>query len=389
MIVECLVCGTKNHVPDEPDAAGTYRCRSCEETLDLSFGEREEEPGTGEAADRGSQEPDIWEDRFTEAALTKGPPFSLKRLLGAALFGALTTGYATKACEFTVPRIISIIQRVDEAPAAAQYESSTALAFLTLGFGALLGSGVAAFLSRRWMVWAGVLANLPYSLLYLWSLVVAVEGGDDRFLGNLSFPLYSFLQVLILVVASVTGAVAARRLYSPEWDPDLGTGKVTIFGVRWAHYFWILPFVVYPYLSSFIMALYAGVLVLLTDYYVAIHPSLWFSLSWSVNATLNPLAVYVAFWMVIAGFGKFLAVMMHGQSTLRGFGRFWRAVWYGVFLPALSFAVAAISASITHSLPKPAPGDWKIGVGLTVGLIAIGLLVQGWSWIRERMAARD
>ncbi|MBI3666358.1 MAG: hypothetical protein HY236_09060 [Acidobacteria bacterium] len=323
-----------------------------------------------------------------ETAPPKEAPFSVKRLLGAALFGCLITSYGAKACEFTVPTIISIIENIDKEAATDQYQSSAWFACAALGFGALLGSGVAAFLARRYVMVAGLLANLPFVLLFLKKLGVAIAERDDSLYGSLSFQLYSFLQVSVALLASGVGAMIGQKLYSRQWDPDLSSDKVTIFGVRWGHYFWILPVVVYPYLSSLIMAVYAGVLTLLADYYVAFHPSLWFSLSWMANAMLNPLAVYFAFWLVFRGFGGFLAMMRYGQSAVRGVGKFGRVLLYGIVLPSLSFGVAAVSASITHSLPKPTPGDWKIGLGLTAALITISLAVQAWSWIRERMRVR-
>lgn len=398
MIVECSVCNTKNRVPDEPSSKGKYRCGSCGGTLELrSKGDLEETETTGTASQEFGVSHGFADDRLSRGAtLFEGAEFctpnaerriSVKRLLGVTLFGCLLTGYATKACDFTVPTILSIVQHIDREAATEQYLSSVALIFLAFGFSALVGSGVAAFLSRRYAFRAGLLANLPFAVLFLRNLAVSIVKRHDWLVGNLSYQLYSFLLFCIVVVASVLGAIAGRILYTQALDYDLDRDKATIFGIRWGHYFWILPFVVYPYLSTLVMATYAGVLAVLADYYVAFHPSLWFSLGWMANAILNPLAVWFAFGIMLGGFGRFLAVMRYGQSAVRAVGRFGRAILYGLLFPMLSSSIAGISASFTNALPKPAPGHWKIMLGIASLLIVVWLVVQLWSRISNRMSA--
>ena len=46
-----------------------------------------------------------------------------------------------------------------------------------------------------------------------------------------------------------------ERQENRSWNNFSGVLRtVTIFGVHWLHYFWILPLVVYPYLASPIMS---------------------------------------------------------------------------------------------------------------------------------------
>jgi len=159
-------------------------------------------------------------------------PFSVKRLLGAALFGALIASYVTKACDYTLTTIFAIAQGTDAVTAADQYSSSAVFPFLIFAFGALLGSGVAAFLARRYTVLTGLLANSPFALLFLAYLVLALAGSDAGLVGNVSYQLYEFLLFTTIVLASVTGALIGKSVYSPTLDPDLKQSKVTIFGVR-------------------------------------------------------------------------------------------------------------------------------------------------------------
>ena len=63
---------------------------------------------------------------------------------------------------------------------------------------------------------------------------------------------------------------------------------------------------VYPYLASLIMAIYAGVLAFLSNFYVALHPLFELSFGWMANFGLNPIAVYCAFWLVFQGLERFL-----------------------------------------------------------------------------------
>jgi hypothetical protein len=382
MIVECQICGTKNRLSDALDAGRTYRCGSCKATLNQS------------ATD--ALGPEDWEHDYSdelgnppEAALIEERPFSVKRMLGSALFGCLLAGYAAKACDYTLPTIISMIQGINEVDAAEQYSASAVFPFLTLAFGTLLGSGVAAFLARRYGVLAGLLAVLPFALLLRKSTVLSVVKGDADLVGNISYQLYGFLLFATVVVAGVAGALIAQRASYGAWDPDLKQGKVTIFGVRWGHYFWILPLVVYPYLASLIMTIYAGVLAFLANFYVALHPSLWFSFGWMAGFWLNPTAVYGAFWLVFQGMERFLLVMALGPSRMRKLAKFWRVMLYGLLAPALAFSVAAISASFTHALPKPTPGDWKIGLAISGGFAVLSLGAQAFSWLRDWLKSRQ
>jgi hypothetical protein len=288
-----------------------------------------------------------------------------------------------------MPTIISMIQGVNEVTATDQYSASAVFPFLTFAFGTLLGSGVAAFLARKRAVLTGLLAGAPFAALFLTFTVLAVTRGDADLVGSVSYQLYEFLLFATVVVASVAGALIAQRALDSGWDPDLNQKKVTIFGVRWGHYFWILPLVVYPYLASLIMALYAGVLAFLSSYYVAFHPSLWFSFGWMASFGLNPIAVYFAFWLVFQGMERFLTVMAHGPSRMRKLAKFWRVILYGLLAPALAFSVAAISASFTHALPKPAAGDWKIGLAIGGGFAVLSLGAQAVSWVRDWFKERQ
>ncbi len=385
MIVECPTCGTKNRLSDALLAGRTYRCGSCKSVIETPSDPMEDETEMYPAT--SAPGPEVWEGAYSDeqgAALIEERPFSVKRMLGAALFGCLLAGYATKACDYTMPTIISMIQGINEVTATEQYSASAVFPFLTLAFGTVLGSGVAAFLARKYAVLTGLLAGAPFAVLFLTYTVLAVVRGDADLVGSISYQLYAFLLFVTVVVASVAGALIAQHVSDGSWDPDLKQSKVTILGVRWGHCFWILPLVVYPCLASLIMAIYAGVLAFLSSFYVALHPSLWFSFGWMASFGLNPMAVYASFWLVFQGMERFLQVMAPGPCRMSKLAKFWRVILYGILMPTLAFSVAAISASFTHALPKPTPGDWKIGLAITGGFAVLSLGGQALGWIVKR-----
>ncbi len=391
MIVECSTCGTKNRLPDSPKVGRAYHCAFCKTAIEPPEA-APEQVVEGNAEGPSSQ---VWETSYSndsdiseKVVPAREAPSSAKRLLGAALFGCLVAGYATNACDFTLPIIISMVHGVDEASAVHQYSSSAIFPFLKFGLSAVLGSAVAAFLARRRALLAGLLACLPFACFLLGAGVIAAVRGDIEPVGEISYQLYEFLLFATVAFAATAGARIGQRVYSKTSDPDLNQDKVTIFGVRWGHYFWILPLVVYPYLASLMMAAYAGVLAFLATYYVALHPSLWFSFDWLGDAMLNPIAIYCAFWLVFQGFARFLHVMTPRLGGPRRLAKFWRVLLYGFLAPDLSFTLARISAGFTHSLPRPTPGDWKIGLAIVGGLAVISLVGRTWSWVMNGRRSR-
>jgi hypothetical protein len=393
MIVECPSCGAKNKLSDVFRAGRIYRCGSCKSAIERRS-DTPEVQDTLYAAD-DTPGPELWErtshepDIAQEVAAVEEIPFSVKRLFVAALFGALIAGYAMNASDETMLRIVSMVQGTDEASAAHQYASSSVFPFLTFAFGAALGSGVAAFLARRRAVLAGLLAGSPFALTLLTFSVLSVVRGAGKPVSNISYQLYEFLLSATVVLASVAGALMGQQNYSPALDRDLSQTKVTIFGVSWGHYFWIFPLVLYPYLDSLVMAIYAGVLAFLSSFYVAVHPSLWFSFGWDASFALNPMAVYGSFWLLLQGSERFLDVMGRRPGSVRKLTKFWNVILYGLLAPGLAFAVSAISANFTHALPKPTPGDWKIGLAISGGFAVLSLGERALAWIVKRMRARS
>lgn len=316
---------------------------------------------------------------------------SRKRVAGAAFFGFVSAAYIWNAADDAIPRILSMAQKINLETAHAAYESSGLLRSGVLITASFAGAVTAGFLGRRKGIVAGLLSSLVYILAIACILVLSVAAHYTKTAQlplagempeTISFQLQVLLRFVLLILAAGIGGLVGQRLYSPHRDLDLHQEKLTVFGIRWAHYFWILPFIYLAFLASLIILFYAAVTTYLADLSFAWHPSLWFNVVWWLLFPLAPGLVYVAAWLTFGGFVRFHEVMQCRQTATRGWGKVGRVFLYGVGAPALSYTVAAIGADIAHAMPKPVQGDWKVAVGLMVLFLFISLLGSAFSWLR-------
>lgn len=317
--------------------------------------------------------------------LTKKMDISKKRLIGVSLFALVVGAYLTSAINYTVPRIFSNAQNISTEAATEKVSNLTYLNLLTFIVSALLAAFIGGLLSRKrgWLV--GLIANSIYIIVFSYLLTVVISSGSDTMLGGISAQLYIFIALALLIVSSIFGGIWGQKSYDEQFDLDKDNKAVTIFGVRWGNYFWILPFIVYPFLSSLVYIIYSAVVAYLADFYLVIHPSLWLSIAWWFYFAIVPVVVYFAATVFYEGLLRFFRVMQYGQTEYKNWGRTWRVLFYGIGAPILSWGLAAIATSITHHMPKPISGDWKIGLILISIFPAIGAIVALASWIKGRM----
>jgi hypothetical protein len=326
------------------------------------------------------------------------PPLPVRqRVVGAALFGFLVGGYAQNAAQQTVPVIMSIIQKIDVEAAKAIYDDSPLYRTSVLIISAFLGAAIAAFLARRKWVLAGLLSSSLYILGAAYVLFVSIAPEysamfsrwplAEDFAGDTSVQFQFLLRLVLFTLAALAGGFVGHKLYAPEIDLDLGQRKVTIFGIRWAHYFWILPLIYLAFLASLVMVVYAGITVLWADLAFAWHPSIWFDFAWNWGFPVGPILVWIAAWMTGASFLRFYQVMQYRQVDFRGWRKAGRALLYGVGAPALSYTIGALGADVAHAMPKPAEGDWKVAVAIMAVLFAISGIVSTIARIRAKRAA--
>jgi hypothetical protein len=172
------------------------------------------------------------------------------------------------------------------------------------------------------------------------------------------------------------GGYLGEKTYSEEFDLDLKNNKRTVFGVRWGHYFWILPLIFSPYLASLFLAVYVFIKSLIVEINFAIHPSLWLSISyWFFFMIIWPLITspfYLLFW----GFTKFWESMQikeiekHKNKIII----FLKNVFWGIGIPIIAWGICGITIIVMDLLPKPIAGDFKVFLWI-VGVF--GVIVGG------------
>jgi len=306
-----------------------------------------------------------------------------KRIIGAVIFGSILGGYLESALSYTVPTILSIVQKIDLEIAQEDYNSS----FLVKIFLRILISFVVAmattFIARRGKIILGLLANSILLIAISVLLVYAIIDYDNEII------LKSLLFLFLITFSSILGTLFGNRVYSPEIDIDLLNDKVTVFGIRWYNYFWILPFVLYPFLSSFVIVTYAGILALLADFYHIIHPSLWLNIVWWIYFFIVPTIVFIAIYIIINGFIRFFEIMQYSQTESHGWKKFKQIIIYGIGAPILSYFIAVICANITHRMPRPISGDWKLGLIFIFIIPVISILASVFSWIKEKIVKEN
>jgi hypothetical protein len=322
---------------------------------------------------------------------------SKKRMTGASLFGLLSAMYILNAAEETIPRILAMAQKVDLRSAQSLYNSSDVLRSVMFFLTAFVGAATAGFLSRRRGVLVGILSNSLYLGIFGYLLVcpAVVEPTPRPAFGLTShLPLPGSVQgqmalrLILLVMVAAAGGFIGQSFYSPEADLDAGQDRLTIFGVRWPHYFWIIPLIYLAFLESAIIIVYAVVVVFVADFSFAWHPALWISPTWWIWWLVFPVApglVYLAIWITAVGFVRFFAIMQRQQTKTRGWKKVGLVLLYGIGAPSLSYTVAALGADAAHAMPKPAEGDWKIAVGVLVVVITLALLTEAWRWLTRTL----
>jgi hypothetical protein len=287
-----------------------------------------------------------------------------------------------------------MVQKIDLEAAKTIYNDSSLYHTSVLMCASFLGAAVAGFLARRKGILAGLLSSSLYILVAAYILLVSVAPQysamfsrlplADDFAGDTSVQFQIVLRLVLFALVASLGGFIGHKLYAREIDLDLGQDKVTVFGVRWPHYFWILPFIYLAFLAAVLMIVYAGITVLWADLSFAWHPSLWFDSAWNWGFPLGPFLVWIAIWITAVSFIRFYEVMQYRQVVLTRWKKVGRVFLFGVGAPALSYAVAVLGAYVARAMPKPAEGDWKVAVGIMAAIFAIGATASTISHIRSK-----
>jgi hypothetical protein len=313
---------------------------------------------------------------------------SKKRIIGSALFGLLIALYLRKAFDYSIPVIISSISHLSLSDAADKYQSSSTLHLLINTVYIFFGAGIAAFLAKTKGVLVGILSSLLIILAVGYLLVNAITTQDTGVVSGISYQLFLFIQLLLMISASIFGGYYGQKIYSEDIDLDIGKNKLTLFGIRWPHYFWIMPLILYPFFASFVIIIYAIIIFFLSYFYIGIHPSLWGYL-FSIVYFLIPIGVYFSAYLTIYAFGRFFELMQYGQSSDKGWKRFGKVLLFGLIVPIVTYFIASYAAELIHNLPTPAKGDWKIGLYIFLGFYGIFGLFSIYNWLKERVSQKS
>ena len=209
---------------------------------------------------------------------------------------------------------------------------------------------------------------------------------EGTYIGSIPARLWTFLYFILAVIAGIFGGYFGEKLYSPERDFDLGKNKLTVFGIRWFHYFWIFPIVLYSFLATFIIAVYAAILIALADLYFTIHPSLWLSFSWWAFLIFMPIFGGIPIYLLFFSFGRFWDLMQYQQVKSNGWKRIMKILLHGIGAPCLASIIAYSAAEVAHNMSRPVSGDWKVGIALILFIPVIYLIIHAFSWVKDRFS---
>lgn len=308
--------------------------------------------------------------------------FSTPRILGAAFFGFVLGSIARGIVNYTVPMVLVRIKNVGLEDAQNIYRSSVFANILISVLTVFLTAAVAGFLARRKGALVGLLTNMVPILFLVAVMCYAVLSGANPLSVMASS---AFFQLILIIVASVTGGVYGQYFYKEERDLDLGKDKITIFGVYIPHYLWVLPLILYPFISSAVVIIYAWIFTFSTDLFFVSNPSLWINISWWFYFFINAFIIFVISILMIFSFFKFWKVMQYKQSFYIGWERFWQIVLYGFGIPVIVRAMANFTIKATDNMYKPIVNDWKIGLVYLLFVPTIGILLNFILWITNKL----
>ena len=314
---------------------------------------------------------------------------SKKRIVGSALFGFLVVGYLINALNYNIPFIISYIKHITVVEATDIFYSINILYPIILIVSVFFGSVIGAYIAKKKGVLVGILSSSLFIIGYSFLLVMSVVNQTDLiFAYGISYQLYIFISIMLIILASVLGGYYGQKVYSSDSDLDLMNDKLTLFGIRWFHYFWIMPFIMYPFFSSFLMILYSWAILILSYLYVAIHPSLWWNLFSIIYLAIIPTATYFSAYITFYAFVRFFELMRYKQIIEKGWKKAGKVIGFGVLIPIISFFISAYVSNSIHSLPSPKLGDWKIGLYILLGLVGISVLFSLYDWVKENLYSK-
>jgi hypothetical protein len=281
---------------------------------------------------------------------------SKKRIIGAAFFGFVFGGVVNIAFKFFLTARLSIVQEISRETAYLNLESSVLWSLIIMSSVGFFAAIVAGFISKKKGIFAGVISNIGYIFMGVVGFIFIIAESPDA-----SYEAFQiiFLYLFLIFGVSIGGGFLGEKVYCLEFDLDLKNDKLTVFGIRWLHYFWILPLFL-GFFISFLYFEYASLIFLLAQLYFIIHPSLWFKLSWWGYGIIVPVVGYVAIRVMLLSLIEFFQVIQYKQSEIKGWAKFWKVLLCGIVDPLLTCILAILIISATYALPQSVLENWQI-----------------------------
>lgn len=304
---------------------------------------------------------------------------SKKRIIGVAFFAAflgLILGDCIESViAYVIPEISSMFQKIINS-------DTVSLNLIIRALSIFFATFIAGFLSKKKGVFAGLLTSLFYCFFLLVIIPVSIfftSGAfklliDPQFYNAIQHIFFNYLLIFTFPIG-VLGGFLGEKCYSPDIDLDLAKDKITIFGIQWFHYFWILPFIFWIYVAAFIIIGCLCILAFSGGLYFIIHPSLWLSTTWKSYFYVISMVVSFALGLVtVIGLVHFFKLMQYKQTGLsEKWRKFGQILLYGIAIPGLSYFIATICVRMSLQIYQNLSlGIWIIALSfISIPIVVI------------------
>lgn len=281
---------------------------------------------------------------------------SWKKILGSALLGLYFGGFILNSFEEARMRIFE-----------NSYFSDSTILNIDVSIGIimwicaiLIGAFIAALLSRK----KGIIAALIANSLYILGLPAIFIFAAIKFKGippgALSNQFIIFLGWLSIILITIIGGYLGQKFYSRERDPDINNDKLTVFGIRWFHYFWMGGAVFYPTLVGALVAIYTLFISTASVINHLTNRAIWHNLFANDSVIWLPFGSVISLLVLWFGITKFWETLSYKRKSYSWWARTILVILFGIGAPILSWPIATMTLFTSYELPKPDFIDWII-----------------------------
>jgi hypothetical protein len=310
---------------------------------------------------------------------------SALRILGASFFGLIFNSFSFLILDYSVPKILMRVKGISYTDALLLYSDSFFSSFVLGCFVIFVSAAIAGFLAKKYGIIAGLLANSKYILFLGLAILFVLFRGANIFSVLAS---HAFIKLLMFILVAILGGLFGQKMYNRDRDLDLDKDGFTIFGVCWYHYFWIIPLIMYPFISSIVVVAYSWNYTFTTSILFLSNPVLWINISWLFYFFVNPLIIILISLLLVFSFFKFWKVMQSGQSYYAGYEKLFQIFMYGFVAPIAVKMVANFTIKATENMYSPVINDWKVGMGYLLVIPVAAVIISFILWIKKFISGK-